>query len=312
MKKIKYLISISVFFILFVYSYADTGKYRILSYKVYLTPRSDGRVEIEYYQKWLVTDGYIPWITVGTANSNYQIYPERNKGNIYRIYSNNSTNWSGIKIELDKNYLPGETFEVGFTIIQSRLFYADEENYRLDFTPGWYDRAITEKLTISVRIFAPIDKVRATPPPTKIEDENLIWEVFNLGKGQKFNISISIPKNFIPNINPQVLKIKYTGTQAGDWLSIFIFFIIFFVFTIIIIILSKTRRYGRGGIIYTGGYRGGSSGRTTGGGGGFGGRASSCACACVSCACACACAGGGGAGCTKKLFFPKNFRTIEN
>jgi len=51
----------------------DTGTYRIVSYRVALTPRSDGTVAIDYYQRWLVTGGHIPWIMVGTPNGNFDI-----------------------------------------------------------------------------------------------------------------------------------------------------------------------------------------------------------------------------------------------
>jgi hypothetical protein len=58
--------AVSIFiFLLFlgnatIISFADTGTYTILDYSVKLTPRSDGTVEMEYYQKWLVTGGHIP------------------------------------------------------------------------------------------------------------------------------------------------------------------------------------------------------------------------------------------------------------
>ncbi len=285
----------------FLFVSADTGTYKILDYVVRLTPHSNGTVEIEYYQRWLVTGGHIPWITIGTANSNFRIDPSKNRGNIRNIYSYNSTNWSGVRIDLDKDYHPSEIFEVGFSLIQSKLFYADEDNYKLDFTPGWYDRAVTGRLIVVIHIFAPIEQVNASPRPTRIEGEELIWEVLNLGRGQRFSISISFPKTFMPQAEPSVLRTKRASGKPSVWFGFFFpFFIIFFVIVVIIISIVKGNRYGRGGNIYVGGY-GGRAGRSSGGGGGFGGRASSCACACVSCACACACAGGGGAGCSKKI-----------
>lgn len=291
-----------VFFILGLpfFAFADTGTYRIVDYTVKLKPRSDGTVEMEYYQKWLVTGGHIPWITIGVANSSYQIDQSKNRGNIRSIQSYNSSGWSGVRIDLDKNYLPSETFEVGFSLIQSRLFYADKENYKLDFTPGWYDRAITERLVVTMHIFAPIDRVTASPRPTRIEGQEIIWERLNLGKGQRFSVSISFPKTFMPQANTSALRGKRTSQRSSGW---FILFFLFFIIMIIIVIINsivKGSRYGRGGSVFVGG-SGGRSGRSSGGGGGFGGRSSSCACACVSCACACACAGGGGAGCSKKI-----------
>jgi len=309
----KLRIFITLSFILFIigtlfYALADTGTYRILDYTVKLTPRSDGKVEIVYYQKWLVTGGHIPWITIGLPNSSYQLDPTKNRGNIRRIQPNNSSNWSGVRIDLDKDYLPEETFEVGFSLIQSRLFYADEDNYRLDFTPGWYDRAITERLAITMHVFAPIDQVAATPRPSGIEGQEISWEKLDLGEGERFSVSISFPKKFIPQAEESALrgKLKFRSSPRGIGLFLFsvIFLLAIIIFPIVLAIRAIRKGYGKGGRIFYGGAGRGAGGlfggRTTGGGGGFGGRSTSCACACVSCACACACAGGGGAGCSKK------------
>jgi hypothetical protein len=297
MKKGLLLFLIAIIFILCisVVAFSDTGTYRILDYRVKLTPRSDGTVEMEYYQKWLVTGGHIPWITIGMANSSYQIDPSKNRGNIRIIYAYNSSSWSGVRIDLDRDYLPNETFEVGFTLIQNRLFFADENNYKLDFTPGWYDRAIIENLSITIHLFAPIDKVNYSPRIARIKDQEITWNTYNLSSGRKFPVSISFPKTYMPQISTKALRTEQRGRRVS---GLFLFFAIIWFFIAIAVIL-KASGYGKGGSLFAAG-TGGRSGRSTGGGGGFGGRSSSCACACVSCACACACAGGGGAGCSKK------------
>jgi len=288
--------------------YADTGTYKILDYRVKLTPLSNGTVEMEYYQKWLVTGGHIPWITIGTANSSYQINQAKNRGNIRGIYSYNSSGWSGVRIDLDKDYLPNETFEVGFTLIQSKLFYADKDNYKLDFTPGWYDRAVTERLVVSVHIFAPIDKVSAYPEPTAIDGQEIIWEKLNLREGKKFSVSVSFPSTYMPSIQTDTLRIKKKLiTKILSRLKFLIFLIpIAFVILLsfIVNVIKATVRgvkYSKSRGLYFSASSFKSALKSSSGGGGFGGRSSSCACACASCACACACAGGGGAGCSKKI-----------
>lgn len=287
-------------------AFADTGTYKILDYRVKLIPHSDGIVEIEYYQKWLVTGGHIPWITVGTANSGFQIDQSKNQGNIRSVSPWNSSYWKGVRIDLDKDYLPNETFEVGFSITQSHLFYVDKDNFKLDFTPGWYGNAITERLVVIVHIFAPIEQVTFYPEATKIEGQEIIWEKLNLAKNEQFPVSISFPKTYFPQASNKAFKSGRSPTRILISTVISWLFILF-VFAVVIYAIVKVvqaSRYGRGGRIYaagSGGASAGRSGRSTGGGGGFGGRSSSCACACVSCACACACAGGGGAGCSKKI-----------
>jgi uncharacterized membrane protein YgcG len=299
------------------FAFSDTGTYKILDYRVNLTPHSDGMVEIEYYQKWLVTGGHIPWITIGTANSAYQIDQSKNTGNIRSIYAYNSAGWSGVRIDLDKDYLPDETFEVGFCLTQSHLFYVEGDNFRLDFTPGWYDRAVIEKLTLSMHVFAPIDKVTTYPNPGKIEGEDIVWEKLSLNQGEHYDISIFFPRTYLPNISNKAFKWGKSPTRILisniiDWL--FILFVCGIVIYVIVKIVLASRRYGKGGslnVAGSGGSSAGRSGRSTGGGGGFGGRSSSCACACVSCACACACAGGGGAGCSKKIHHTCSFCSGE-
>jgi hypothetical protein len=284
----------------------DTGTYRILSHKVGLTPRSDGTVTIDYYQKWFVTGGHIPWITVGTPNSNFAITSSR--GAVAGISSASGGGWSGVRIDLDRDYRHGETFEVGFSIVQRGLFYASKGNYELGFTPGWYDRAITDSLRVSVKFFAKLETVTANPRPSTVSSDEMIWEKQSLSAGERFTIHVSFPVGLFPSgISKKNLK-----GASGDSLSgapgVFVFIFVAVIVVIVILALFSSKRRYSGGNIFYGGMSGGrpgrgssGSGRSTGGGGGFGGAGISCACACVSCACACACAGGGGAGCSRKL-----------
>lgn len=282
---------------------ADTGTYRILDYKVNLTPHSDGIVEIHYYQKWQVTGGHIPWITVGLPNSNFQIPPYKVSGAITKIAPANEGDWSGVRLDLNKDYQPGETFEISFAVLQNKLFYSDEENYKLDFTPGWYDQAFIDSLTITIKFFAKIETIKTNPKPHTVAGEELIWNYADLGKGQKVSVSAAFPKKLFPQ---EISKDNVQGAMSGGMIVavIVLVIVVLFVLLCLALLLSSTSggdndKY-TGGNIFYGGVSGTSSSTTTGGGGGLGGRADSCACACVACACACACAGGGGAGCSKK------------
>jgi hypothetical protein len=285
---------------------ADTGTYRILNYTVALTPHSDGTVAIQYYQKWIVTGGHIPWITVGTAGDDYQIVSYG--GAVSRAGSASGGGWSGIRLDLDNDYRPGQSFEVSFSIVQRRLFYADKGRYGLDFTPGWYDRASIDTLRVGIEFFTKLDSVRASPPPSSVSGQEMSWSKHGLGAGARFSIHVSFPVGLIPaGIAKDNLK-RASGEGNSTAGIIAAFFIIAFVIFIVGVSMRSNKRGYSGGNIFYGGFWGGGSarggsggGRSTGGGGGFGGSSISCACACVSCACACACAGGGGAGCSRKL-----------
>ena len=284
----------------------DTGTYRILNYTVSLTPRSDGTVTIEYDQKWRVTGGHIPWITVGTPNSGFTITDT--KGAVAKIASASGGGWSGVRLDLDRDYRSGETFEVGFSLVQRGLFYASDQNYKLDFTPGWYDHAVTDTLRVSVTFFASLKTVTASPSPSLVSGDAMTWEKYGLGAGERFTTHVSFPVGLFPSgIAKENLKGgSKEGLSGGAGAFAFIFVAIIVV--IVILALYSSKKGYSGGNIFYGGLPGGRSGRggsghgrSTGGGGGFGGAGISCACACVSCACACACAGGGGAGCSRKL-----------
>ena len=296
---------------------ADTGTYKIADYQVKLTPRANGIVEIEYYQKWLITGGHIPWITVGVPNSQFEFVPGKTGGAVKKIAPANEGGWSGVRIDLDRDYTPGQSFEIRFAIQQHRIFSAGEKDYKLDFTPGWYDRAPTERLRIEIFFFAKMEGIAAKPQPTRVEGQSMIWEKSNLREGEKLTVSVSIPKQAFPGqIAGSELKSAGGGASMPGALGVLVVillfmlghpFLLFIAFVIISILISAIRGqrhgYAGGGSIFGGGLGGGAgdSGRHAGGGGGFGGRSASCACACVSCACACACAGGGGAGCDRKL-----------
>jgi hypothetical protein len=300
---------LALFFMTGIVSGGDTGTYRILDYRVSLTPRSDGTVDVQYYQKWLVTGGVISWITVGTPNDNFTTVGHG--GAVNQVSSASQGGWNGVRLDLDKDYREGKVFEVFFEIIERNLFYADKEDYRLEFTPGWYDRAVTDTLSISVKFFAKLETVKARPEPTVASEQEMTWIRSSLERGERFSISVSFPRRLFPGVSGQQSpteagKRGQRESSSGGTLAFIIFLVImlvvFFIFP-----ASRRRGYSGGRMFYGGlfgsgsGKGAGGSSRSTGGGGGFGGSSFSCACACVSCACACACAGGGGAGCSKKL-----------
>ena len=303
MKKLMLIILAASLFSMGGHAFGDTGTYRILSYKVGLTPYSDGTVAIDYYQKWLVTGGHIPWTTVGTPNGNFTI--TGSGGAARRAESASQGGWNGVRLDLDRDYQSGQTFEVSFSMVQKGLFYAEEKSYKLDFTPGWYDRAVTDTLRVSVKFFASLETVTADPRPSLVSGDEMVWNVYALGQGEHFSIHVSFPVGLFP-AGIAASNLKKASGGGGSGITGAIVFVIIIVVIIIMVVRFSKGRYS-GGRMFYGGIPGGrpgggrsGGGRSSGGGGGFGGASMSCACACVSCACACACAGGGGAGCSRK------------
>jgi hypothetical protein len=169
--------------------YADTGTYEILNYVVELAPLSDGSVNMTYYQEWLCTGGHIPWVTVGTANSNFDIISTG--GNVESASKNSNGGWHGVYLTLDKDYTSGETFAVSFSITQRNLLerLTDEGKWRIDFTPGWYDNCVTDNLTITLNSPVPLSSYSFTPQPAHVIGTIITWQT-NLDRGDRFNVTI--------------------------------------------------------------------------------------------------------------------------
>jgi len=180
-------ISFIVLALLPVPTYADTGTYEILNYTVELTPLSDGSVNMTYYQEWLCTGGHIPWVTVGTANSNFDIVSA--EGNVESARKDSSGGWHGVYLTLDKDYTSGETFTISFSIVQRNLLerLPDEGKWRIAFTPGWYDNCVTDNLTITLNSPVPVGSYDFTPQPAQVIVNIITWQT-SLARGGRFNV----------------------------------------------------------------------------------------------------------------------------
>jgi hypothetical protein len=169
--------------------YADTGTYEILNYAVELTPLDDGSVSMTYYQEWLCTGGHIPWVTVGTANSNFDIISSGD--NVESARKDSGGGWQGVYLTLDKDYTSGEQFAISFSIVQRDLLerLTNEGKWRIDFTPGWYDNCVTDNLTITLNSPVPVSSYSFTPQPAQVIDNIVTWQT-GLARGGRFNVTM--------------------------------------------------------------------------------------------------------------------------
>jgi hypothetical protein len=179
--------------------FADTGTYRISDYAVTLEPQNDGQVRLTVVQQWQVLSGDIPWITVGLPNKNFSI--ESSGGSASRVAAENSGGFTGVRIDLDQDYLPGQSFKITFTVLQRNLLerLTSEKQWRIDYTPGWYDRAVTDHLKIT--LVSPVayeTYSNINPTPTAVNGNTFVWERSNLAPGGKYKISVSsLDGNFL-------------------------------------------------------------------------------------------------------------------
>jgi hypothetical protein len=167
----------------------DTGTYRILDYAVTLEPQSSGAVRITYEQEWRVLSGNIPWITVGLPNSQYSV--EEYGGDASRVFPDNSGGFTGVRADLNRRYLSGETFKVRFVVLQRNLLerLTQEKKWRISYTPGWYDRAVIDHLKISLLSPVSLETYSlVNPAQTSSAGNVMTWERANLQPGGRFTV----------------------------------------------------------------------------------------------------------------------------
>jgi hypothetical protein len=188
--------------------HADTGTYKISEYTTTLEPQSSGAVKITYRQKWQVLSGNIPWITVGLPNTNFTVVDWG--GDASRVYPENSSGFTGVKIDLDRTYYTGDIFEVSFTITQNNLLekLSTEKKWRIMYVPGWYDRAVIDKLTVILD--SPVNPdTYSLIEPTPIATENNVftWERVDLAPGARFQVKVEcLDGSFLSATTPGAKK----------------------------------------------------------------------------------------------------------
>ena len=170
---------------------ADTGTYGISNYIVTLEPQSSGKVKITVEQQWKVLSGDIPWVTVGLPNNNFSV--ENYSGAASKVSSANSNGFSGVRVDLDKDYQPGQTFDIKFTVLQGNLLerLTSDKKWRIDYTPGWYDRATIDLLQIN--LVSPVDYQTyssVSPMPASVNNNIITWDRLNLSPGSRFNVIV--------------------------------------------------------------------------------------------------------------------------
>ncbi len=169
---------------------ADTATYKLLDYVVTLEPQSSGQVRMTYQQEWEVLSGHIPWVTVGLANSNFTVDSFSEAAS--SVSSVDSGGFTGVRLDLDKDYQPGESFKVQFVILQSNLLerLTEEKKWRIDFTPGWYDNAATDHLQIDLVSPVSADAYSLLDPQPVIDGNTFTWEESNVPAGGRFEIKV--------------------------------------------------------------------------------------------------------------------------
>ena len=125
-----------------------------------------------------------------------------------------------MRLDLTKNFTAGETFDVRFTVLQSRILerLTDENLWRIAFTPGWYDRADIGHLQVNLISPVPYEAyVTAAPPPT-VNGNTITWERNNINPGGRLDITLeSTDGSFLTAAEPETSR---GGLGTGFWVIV--------------------------------------------------------------------------------------------
>ncbi len=216
--------------------YADTGTYKIDNYTVTLTPKSDGSVDIAYYQQWTCLSGDIPWITVGLSNTSYTITGSGD--NVKTIRDDSGSGWDGVYIGLDKTYYANQSFIVSFTINQKNLLNRTSNSWGINFTPGYYDNAQIGRMDII--LVSPIDpsEYSYNIAPTSVTGNTMTWEKTNLPGGYQFNVYVSSADGSYLTSSSGPTALQTTNITTSTPFNVSNGYVAFFAVAIIVIILA--------------------------------------------------------------------------
>jgi hypothetical protein len=217
---------------------ADTGTYQISNYVVTLEPQSSGQVRMTYQQEWKVLSGHIPWITVGLANNNYTVDSFGEAA--ARVSAANSAGFTGVRVDLDKDYQPGESFKVQFVILQSNLLerLTSEKKWRIDFTPGSYDNAVTDHLQINLVSPVNTEAYSLLSPQPVTSGNTFTWEKSNVPRGGRFNIKVEcLDGSFLTATAP-----ASGGQGPGIWVIVAIIAAILILIYLLIVFAVRRSR----------------------------------------------------------------------
>lgn len=324
-------------------AHADKIYDEIVNYQVDVTPNTeDGSLAIQVTLDWKpledlpAANSQQGGAKIGIPNGSIREMTALTD-NIQSIDHDNSYAY----IDFTQSYDANETFHFAFRWVQEYMYtLSDSGAVSYDYTPGWFDSAPVDAMTLTWHDPASVAGVGSDGQT----GGDHVLTASNMEPGDRLNFTVeyaSWPSTLYWENSRDNLPDNSRGDDSYDdsddsdnWV-----FTVFVIFVLVIFFVARAAVYdgyagGFGtryvfvhGLWYPAGPDGrhprpGSVGtkhkpappRSSGfgggkrgggfGGGGFGGGSSHCACASsCACACACACAGGGRAGCSAKNLY---------
>jgi len=300
------LVIVQIACILFAIYYEPTPDDKIDKYEIYVVPRDDGTLDIEYKLRWtpLSSSEPLTWVYIGVPNPEYTVLE----------YSSNIVNVNKyvddydmchMDIDFREAYKSGQTFEFSVKINQRYMLCEDNGKPFYELIPCWFNRVPVESYS-----FNWYDNGKIIDSNTA--NKNGEWYNWSgsMNPGEYRTLRVEYSEFNANTVRYQGFDDEGVGNALeGDKLFgiIMSLIIIIFCFIVELFILDCFVSYYRGRGFFRGyGHHMYIYGRSNpkykeaearhnASHGGRGHSGGGCACAC-----ACACAGGGRAGCSQK------------
>jgi len=273
------------------------------NYTIFVTPKEDGSLDVNYRFTWTPLDSNEPltWVEIGMANE-YFTTLDNHSDNISKIKRYvDDDGYCYAQIYFEQPYHSGSTLDFYFTVNQKQILATDGTEVFYEFIPGWFNYTQVKHYAFHFYKYGDIASFNGNDQ----DSHWLIWEG-SLDYGHAVRMRVNYNE-----FDAHTVKYRrfdgdglYNGLasdkHSSTFMMIFLMAIMFIVELGIIDAYISYHRgrgflrgyghpvhtYGRVNPHYT---RAANQHRSHSGGG------RGCACAC-----ACACAGGGRAGCSQK------------
>ena len=202
---------------------ADTGTYTVTSQDVILSVQTNGDVVISYAVGMLVHSGSIPWVTVGLPTSNFEV--RSFGGNAASVSPQNSGDWSGVYVSLDRSYGAGERFTFSFEVLQKEFVYKyNDQQASVLFTPTWWDNAVVDFLNVTVLLPPEIHGVTTTSQPTLFSNSSILWAWTDVPEGTRESVGVLMPLSAFSHVGPGpgFSFTNFFGSNCALWIVVFV------------------------------------------------------------------------------------------
>jgi hypothetical protein len=292
----------------------------IQRYEISISPRDDGTLDMKFLVEWKVLDededgDGLTWVKIGIPNMHADEITALTDNITDASYYTDSGAY--VRVDLDREYMAGETVLFSFSIHQSYMYRLKDGTVEYTYTPGWFEDIAVKSITVYWNSRSVLD----SDAPEQ-ESGRLVWSG-SLEPDERFPVKVTYDRNVFPGLDPEATYTeRYISTAKVILIIALVALFVGIVVAAAVVAERSSDPYmayrgftGAQTHVYVGGmspmlYPGvGRRGVVFGGGsGGSGGGHSGGGCAC---ACACACAGGGRAGCSRKDFYGTKLRAAS-